>query len=281
MGHKIVENADELLDIEYGVLDKGFIRLVDYFGDDSRIVEAARVSYGKGTKTKREDAGLIDYLLRNSHTSPFEMVEVLFHIKAPLVVSRQLVRHRTASLNEISGRYSVIKDEAYVPSKDRICKQSTDNKQGSGETFDDITAMLAVKDFQEESEAAFCCYQEYLDSGMARELARINLPLSTYTEWYWKIDLNNLMKFLYLRLDSHAQWEIRQYAEAMYNIVKVICPLTMQAFDNHILKGVRLSCKEKEAIFEALSKTAGWSPEALNLTDKEINSLLDKLNKSK
>jgi len=279
MGRKIVENAEELLDAEYSVLDKGFIRLVDYFGDDSRIVEAARVSYGKGTKTEREDADLIDYLLRNSHTSPFEMVEVLFHIKAPLVVSRQIVRHRTASLNEISGRYSVMKDEAYVPSRDRICKQSTNNKQGSGESFDDITAALAVKDFQEESEAAFCSYQEYINSGMARELARINLPLSTYTEWYWKIDLNNLMKFLSLRLDAHAQWETRQYAEKMYDIVKVICPLTMKSFKNHILDGVKLSGKEKDAIFEALSDRQGWSSEALNLSDKESTNLLDKFNK--
>jgi len=276
MPHDFCEREDEVLDKEFKVLDKGFVRLVDYMGTDSRVVQSARVSYADGTKTIREDAGLIDYLLRMGHSSPFEQVVFTFHMKLPLFASRQMIRHRTGRLNEISGRYSVMKNEAYVPSRDRVCKQYTDNKQGSGDKFDDITSMLAVKDFKEESEAAFCCYQEYIDSGMARELARINLPLSTYTEWYWQFDLNNLMKFLYLRLDSHAQWEIRQYAEAMYNIVKVICPLTMKSFENHMLNGVRLSGKEKEAIFEALSDRQGWSSEALNLTDKERINLLSK-----
>jgi len=276
MPHDFCEREDEVLDKEFKVLDKGFVRLVDYMGTDSRVVQSARVSYADGTKTIREDAGLIDYLLRMGHSSPFEQVVFTFHMKLPLFASRQMIRHRTGRLNEISGRYSVMKNEAYVPSRDRVCKQYTDNKQGSGDKFDDITSMLAVKDFKEESEAAFCCYQEYIDSGMSRELARINLPLSTYTEWYWQFDLNNLMKFLYLRLDSHAQWEIRQYAEAMYNIVKVICPLTMKSFENHMLNGVRLSGKEKEAIFEALSDRQGWSSEALNLTDKERINLLSK-----
>jgi len=276
MGHKRVEEAEKLLDVEVDVLDKGFVRLVDYFGDDSRIVEAARVSYGKGTKSKREDSGLIDYLLKNSHTSPFEMVEVLFHIKAPLVVSRQLVRHRTASLNEISGRYSVMKDEAYVPSKDRVCKQATNNKQGSGDPFNCVDAALVVKEFQEEQESIFCNYNEYIESGMARELARINLPLSTYTEWYWKIDINNLMKFLYLRLDSHAQWEIRQYAEAMYNIVKAVCPLTMQSFDRHILNGVKVSKAQKEFIKDAIQDLGTLTPENSGLSEKDLKDLLAK-----
>jgi thymidylate synthase (FAD) len=278
MPHDFSERESEVLDVKFDVLDKGFVRLVDYMGTDRRVVQSARVSYGEGTKTVREDAGLIDYLLRNQHSSPFEQVVFTFHMKLPIVVARQMIRHRTGRLNEISGRYSVMKNEAYVPTKDRVCKQSSDNKQGSGEKFDDITAMLATKDFKEESEAAFCCYQEYVDAGMARELARINLPLSTYTEWYWQFDLSNLMKFLYLRLDGHAQYEIRQYAQAMYEIAKTICPASMSSFENHMLNGAKVSGKEKDALKNLLDSSYDIASEKLRetLSEKEYKQFMAK-----
>jgi len=277
MPHDFAVGEKSVLDVQFPVLDKGFVRLVDYMGTDARVVQSARVSYGEGTKTVNEDAGLIDYLLRNHHTSPFEQVVFTFHMKLPIVVSRQFIRHRTGRLNEMSGRYSVMKDEAYVPPIERVQKQSNNNKQGSGENFDRTEAALAIKEFQEEQESIFCNYNDYIDSGMARELARINLPLSTYTEWYWQFDLNNLMKFLALRLDAHAQWEIRQYAEAMYNIVKVICPLTMKSFENHILNGARISGKEKEALKVILTDSDNWSPEQAGLTKRQAEELRAKL----
>jgi thymidylate synthase (FAD) len=277
MAHCFSERESEVLDVKFDVLDKGFVRLVDYMGTDARVVQSARVSYGSGTKTVNEDAGLIDYLIRNQHTSPLEQVVFTFHMKLPIVVARQFIRHRTGRLNEVSGRYSVMKDEAYVPSPDRVQKQSVSNKQGSGEPFDNTEASLAVKNFKEEQEAIFCNYNNYVDSGMARELARINLPLSTYTEWYWQFDLNNLMKFLQLRLDAHAQWEIRQYAEVMFNIVKVICPLTMKSFENNILNGVRLSGKEKEAIKILINNDGYGDLNNTGLTDKQLTELKNKI----
>jgi thymidylate synthase (FAD) len=258
-------------------LDKGFVRLVDWMGSDQRIVQAARVSYGEGTKTVREDKGLIDYLMRHTHTSPFEQVQFTFHAKMPIFIARQIVRHRTAKLNEISGRYSVLKDEFYEPEISRIVKQSTDNKQGSSdELLDDAESLLQL--FKDEQAGIYKNYEKCIESGMAKELARINLPLSVYTEWYFSIDLHNLFHFLKLRMDSHAQYEVRVYAEAKYQLIKDIVPLACESFDRHIIRGRKFSGDELELIktlvsineIEDLAATRGWK-------DSKIKELLDKL----
>jgi len=214
------------------VLDKGFVELVDSMGDDSSIVQAARVSYGAGTKTKRSDSGLIKYLMRNDHRSPFEMVEFKFHIKAPLFVARQLMRHRTASVNEISGRYSEIEDEFYIPAYQDMCYQSTDNKQGRGDAVPIYKAVDVINAIEKANASAYAEYNNLLDIGIAKELARAVLPLNIYTRWYWKIDLHNLLHFLSLRLDSHAQLEIRKYAQAILGLIKPIVPVTLEAWEN-------------------------------------------------
>jgi thymidylate synthase (FAD) len=254
MARTVVEAAEALIDQEIPVLDKGFVRLVDYMGGDERIVSSARVSYGAGTKTVRQDRGLIHYLMRNWHTSPFEQVQLTFHTKMPVFVARQWVRHRTARLNEISGRYSIMKDEFYVPSPEHILPQSKDNKQGrAGERFDAETEAALVERFRTEQAESYRSYGEMLDQGMARELARINLPLSLYTEWYWQIDLHNLFHFLRLRMDPHAQYEIRAYAEAMAQCAKAVAPMAYEAFEEHILGSVTFSRAEAEALSALLS----------------------------
>jgi thymidylate synthase (FAD) len=249
MAHCIASDGEQLLDKEIVVLDKGFVRLIDYLGDDSRIVQSARVSYGEGTKSYREDKGLIDYLLRNDHTSPFEQVSFTFHIKMPIVVARQWIRHRTAKVNEISGRYSVMESDFYVPAAEDIALQSDDNKQGRQN--EPVPAELA-KEIQDiisaEQERVYETYTKLLDMGLAREIARINLPLSLYTEWYWTMDLHNLFHFLRLRMDAHAQKEIRVYANAIFEIVKKITPMAAEAFEKHLLTGVVLSGSELEAV---------------------------------
>jgi thymidylate synthase (FAD) len=249
MAHIIVPAAEELLDQEIKVLDHGFVRLVDYMGGDARIVQTARVSYGQGTKTVREDAGLIDYLLRHQHTSPFEHVVFEFHCKMPIFVARQWIRHRTARLNEISGRYSVMSSEFYLPPRDQIKLQSDDNKQGRNP--EDVPAELQDKVLEllkRDQEATYKNYEELLNDDIARELARINLPLSMYTEWYWQMDLKNLFHFLKLRMDAHAQWEIQEYARAIAQIVQAACPLAYDSFDRHIVNAERFSANEIDAI---------------------------------
>lgn len=249
MAHCTVEAAEAILDKSFPILDKGFVRLVDYLGSDQRIVQSARVSYGEGTKTYRQDKGLINYLMRNDHTSPFEQVVFTFHVKAPIFVARQWVRHRTARMNEISGRYSVMKDEVYVPSDDSIALQSEDNKQGrKDEPVDSQTASRVKELLEANAKNTFDTYHELLDMGIARELSRINLPLSIYTEFYWEIDLHNLFHFLQLRLDHHAQKEIRAYAEVMLEMVRAVCPIATEAFENHRLNGRSFSGEEVEAI---------------------------------
>ncbi len=249
MAHCVVEEAERILDQSFPVLDKGFVRLVDYLGSDQRIVQSARVSYGEGTKTYRQDKGLINYLMRNDHTSPFEQVVFTFHVKAPIFVARQWVRHRTARMNEISGRYSVMKDEVYLPDEGSIALQSEDNKQGrQEEPVDAATAEKVRTMLSDNARSTFDTYHELLDMGIARELSRINLPLSIYTEFYWEIDLHNLLHFLQLRLDHHAQAEIRAYAEVMFDIVRKVCPIAAEAFENHRLHGRSFSRDEVEAI---------------------------------
>lgn len=249
MAHSIVPEAEEILDKEYKVLDKGFVRLVDYLGSDQRIVQSARVSYGNGTKTVSQDAGLIDYLLRHQHTSPFEQVVFTFHVKMPIFVARQWVRHRTGRMNEVSGRYSIMKDEFYVPETKDIEPQSKDNKQGrSDEPFDEATAKEIQAALQKGQKDSYDSYSELLDTGLAREVARINLPLSLYTEFYWQMDLNNLFRFLKLRLDGHAQYEIRQYAQVMLELVRKVCPMAVASFENDMNRAVSFTGEEMEAL---------------------------------
>ncbi|MCB9558750.1 MAG: FAD-dependent thymidylate synthase [Deltaproteobacteria bacterium] len=253
MAHSVVEAAEALLDKEIKVLDHGFVRLVDYMGGDQRIVQSARVSYGSGTKSVRRDRGLINYLMRNLHTSPFEQVILTFHCKMPIFVARQWIRHRTARLNEISGRYSVMADEFYLPAPEDIRFQSEDNKQGR--STEDVPEALQAKVLEllkRDQQAVYASYRELIDDNVARELARVNLPLSMYTEWYWQIDLHNLFHFLRLRMDDHAQLEIRRYAEAMAQAAKAVAPIAYDAFEEHILGAVRLGRSEVLAVREML-----------------------------
>ena len=239
-----VKALDEILGHPFPVLDHGFVRVVDYMGDDSAIVQAARVSYGTGTKTARNDEGLIRYLMRHSHTTPFEMCEIKLHIKLPVFVARQWVRHRTANINEISARYSILDREFYVPDSEQVSSQSLINNQGRGAKLADAKASDVVNSIKAQGQSAFNLYDEMLaddDEGVARELARTVLPLGAYTQWYWKIDLHNLLHFLRLRADAHAQYEIRVYAEAVINILERWVPVTARAFHDYSLHSFRLS----------------------------------------
>lgn len=245
MAHIVNPKAEEILDKEFKVLNHGFIRLVDYMGGDESIVQAARVSYGKGTKSVSEDRTLIRYLMRHQHTTPFEMVEFKFHVKLPIFVARQWIRHRTANVNEYSGRYSIMLEEFYIPDESSIKFQSQSNKQGrdSEEVPPEIRKRV-LKILIDEQKSAFNGYQEMLEHNIARELARINLPLSLYTQWYWKIDLHNLFHFLKLRMDKNAQYEIRVYAEQMAEIVKTVVPIAYEAFEDYVLNSITFSKQE-------------------------------------
>lgn len=275
MARSVVDTAEALLDQEIPVLDKGFVRLVDYMGGDQRIVQSARVSYGAGTKTYRQDRGLIHYLIRNWHTSPFEQVQLTFHTKMPIFVARQWVRHRTARLNEISGRYSVMKDEFYVPAPEHIRPQSESNKQGrSDERFSPEVEQQVIDLFREEQAEIYKNYNRLLDLNVARELARNNLPLSLYTEWYWQIDLHNLFHFLRLRLDPHAQYEIRAYAEAMAQCAKAVAPIAYEAFEEHILGSVTFSKAESEALAALLGgRPVQLEGRALQIFEAKVEKL--------
>jgi thymidylate synthase (FAD) len=254
MSHCIVPAAEAILDKEYSVLDKGFVRLVDYYGGDQRIVQSARVSYGEGTKTVSLDSALIDYLLRHQHTSPFEQVVMTFHLKMPVFVARQWVRHRTGRMNEVSGRYSIMKDEFYVPAVENIAPQSTDNKQGrDSEPFPLEKAENIRRQFAEGQETAYKNYSELVEGGLAREIARINLPLSLYTEFYWEMDLHNLFHFLKLRLDSHAQLEIRKYAKVILEMCRAVAPLATASFINYMNEGVNFAGEEMDALRKILA----------------------------
>jgi thymidylate synthase (FAD) len=244
-----VPALEEILYAPIDVLDHGFIRVVDYMGDDAAIVDAARVSYGRGTKTVSEDRALIRYLMRNRHTTPFEMAEIKFHIKLPIFVARQWIRHRTASVNEYSARYSILDREFYIPSAPELAAQSTDNRQGRGKVLSADEAAQVIDILRKDAERNYEHYEWMLNEaprdeariGIARELARINLTLSTYTQWYWKIDLHNLLGFLRLRADEHAQSEIRSYAHELLGIVKKWVPESCGAFLEYRLESVNLS----------------------------------------
>ncbi|MDR1786919.1 MAG: FAD-dependent thymidylate synthase [Treponema sp.] len=276
MAHCVVPEAEALLDKEFPVLDKGFVRLVDYLGGDERVVQAARVSYGEGTKSYREDAALIDYLLRHQHTSPFEQVQLTFHVKLPIFVARQWIRHRTARVNEISGRYSLMKDDCYVPALGDIAPQSADNKQGrADEALAPDEAARVREAFAAGQERAYQDYAALVERGLARELARINLPLSLYTEWYWQIDLHNLFHFLCLRLDSHAQKEIRLYAEVLLAIAKAVAPRCCESFERHLLGAVRFSREEFAELRRRLAGGAG--DEGCLLSGKALDRFTEKM----
>jgi thymidylate synthase (FAD) len=248
-----VPALEAILSAPQQVLDHGFIRVVDYMGDDSAIVQAARVSYGKGTKQAREDRALIRYLMRARHTSPFEMCEIKLHVKLPVFVARQWIRHRTANVNEYSARYSVVEDEFYLPRPEHLAAQATDNRQGRGEALGPEEAKRVLDFLRADAALTYAHYQDMLNrdaagaardpgrKGLARELARTNLTLAVYTEWYWKIDLHNLFHFLSLRADPHAQYEIRVYAEALLDILRRWVPVATEAFEEYVLGGMPLS----------------------------------------
>lgn len=230
------------------LLDHGFIRVIDYMGDDAAIVQAARVSYGKGTKQVNQDKGLIQYLMRHWHSTPFEMCEIKFHVKLPIFVARQWIRHRTANVNEYSARYSIMDKEFYIPDAAQLAPQSKSNHQGRSDlTLSPEESARVLHLLKSDAEQVYDHYQEMMGDeaserqGIARELARMNLTLNYYTQWYWKIDLHNLMHFLMLRADSHAQYEIRVYADAMLEVMKKWVPFASEAFEEHRLHGARFS----------------------------------------
>jgi thymidylate synthase (FAD) len=248
----VAEFEEELYKI-HPVLDHGFVRVVDYMGDDASIVQAARVSYGKGTKKISQDKGLIRYLMRHRHSTPFEMCEIKLHVKLPMFVARQWIRHRTANVNEYSARYSILDKEFYVPQPEKLASQSTTNKQGRGGVLEGEEAARALDLLKRIPEDAYASYEEMLNEnelgesfstdkqGLTRELARINLPVSFYTQWYWKVDLHNLFHFLSLRADPHAQYEIRAYADTILNLVKKWVPIAAEAFEDYRMYGANLS----------------------------------------
>lgn len=267
------ENSSSLwFEKKFPVLDKGFVRVVDYMGDDTSIVQAARVSYGKGTKQARQDRGLIRYLLKHQHTTPFEMCEIKFHIKLPIFVARQWVRHRTANINEYSARYSVLDNEFYVPEESVIAQQSPVNAQGRGEKFMAEEANEVRHLIMECSNYCFDTYSLLLQKNLTRELARIILPTNFYTQLYWKIDLHNLLHFLWLRSDMHAQYEIREYANIMLEIVKMWVPLVYEAFCDYKKEAVCLSAQLINVLKHSLSNNIPLSeidPKVFSLSERE------------
>ncbi|GHC30713.1 MULTISPECIES: FAD-dependent thymidylate synthase [Gemmobacter] len=229
------------------VLDHGFVRVIDYMGDDAAIVQAARVSYGAGTRKVNDDSGLIRYLMRHWHSTPFEMCEVKLHVKLPIFVARQWIRHRTANVNEYSARYSIMDREFYIPTPEHLAAQSTVNNQGRGAVLQGDEAARVLEILKSDAARSYDHYEEMLSQdgqqGLARELARMNLPANIYTQWYWKVDLHNLFHFLRLRADAHAQYEIRVYAEAIAKVVADWVPVAFGAFEDYRMGGVTLSAR--------------------------------------
>jgi thymidylate synthase (FAD) len=267
------------------VLDHGFIRVVDYMGDDSSIVQAARVSYGKGTKKVSTDAGLIKYLMRHWHSTPFEMCEIKYHVKLPIFIARQWIRHRTANVNEYSARYSILDKEFYLPAPENLATQSQNNRQGRGDVLEGEQAKQVLEILKKDAEQTYNNYELMLNerydesiidknqTGLARELARMNLTLNTYTQWYWKTDLLNLMNFLRLRADDHAQYEIRAYADTMLDTLKKWVPITYEAFMDYRVGGTEVSAKGK-AVLQKLIKGESVSMEKSGLSKREWNELM-------
>jgi len=271
------------------VLDHGFVRVVDYMGDDSSIVQSARVSYGKGTKKVSTDEGLIKYLMRHWHSTPFEMCEIKYHVKLPIFIARQWIRHRTANVNEYSARYSILDKEFYIPAKDQLSAQSNSNRQGRGDLITGEQADEVLKILKDDATRTYDNYEKMLNerydgttieegkTGLARELARMNLTLNSYTQWYWKTDLLNLLNFLFLRADSHAQYEIRVYAEAMLDTVKKWVPITHAAFLDYRVGAVHVSAKGKKVI-QRMVKGEKATHENSGLSKREWNELMNSFN---
>ena len=268
------------------VLDHGFVRVVDYMGDDTSIVQSARVSYGKGTKKISTDSGLIKYLMRHRHSTPFEMCEIKYHIKLPIFVARQWIRHRTANVNEYSARYSILDKEFYLPAKENLAAQSKNNRQGRGDLIDGEQANDILKILKEDAEKNYNDYETILNErhdgtivneskkGLARELARMNLTLNTYTQWYWKTDLLNLLNFLSLRADDHAQYEIRAYADVMIDCLKKWVPMTYEAFMDYRVGGMEISSKGRLVISKMI-KGESCDFENSKLSKREWNELME------
>ncbi len=282
---------EEILYEPIPVLDHGFVRVVDYMGNDAAIVQAARVSYGKGTRQLRGDTGLINYLLRHRHTTPFEMCEIKYHVKLPIFVARQWIRHRTANVNEYSARYSILEKEFYIPAPEHLATQSADNRQGRGETLEGAAAERVLELLESDAAQTYGHYEEMLNersdgtvidqdrAGLARELARMNLPLNVYTQWYWKIDLHNLLHFLSLRADPHTQYEIRAYAEAMLETLRRWVPATYDAFDSYVLEGVNLSAGGLAVVHRLLAGERVTQAES-GLSKREWRELMATLGRS-
>jgi thymidylate synthase (FAD) len=272
------------------VLDHGFIRVIDYMGDDSSIVQSARVSYGKGTKKVSTDEGLIRYLMRHWHSTPFEMCEIKYHVKLPIFIARQWIRHRTANVNEYSARYSILDKEFYIPAKEQLSAQATNNRQGRGDLITGQQADEVLKILKDDAVRTYDNYEKMLNerfdgtiidekkSGLARELARMNLTLNSYTQWYWKTDLLNLMNFLFLRGDSHAQYEIRVYAEKMLDTVKKWVPSTHAAFLDYRVGAAHLSSKGLK-IVKSMINGNKISYEDSGLSKREWNELMEVIDK--
>ncbi len=268
------------------VLDHGFIRVIDYMGDDSSIVQSARVSYGKGTKKVSTDEGLIRYLMRHWHSTPFEMCEIKYHVKLPIFIARQWIRHRTANVNEYSARYSILDKEFYIPAKEQLSAQATSNRQGRGDLITGQQADEVLKILKDDAVRTYDNYEKMLNerfdgtvidekkSGLARELARMNLTLNSYTQWYWKTDLLNLMNFLFLRGDSHAQYEIRVYAEKMLDTVKKWVPITHAAFLDYRVGAAHISSKGLK-IVKSMIKGKKMLYEESDLSKREWNELMN------
>jgi thymidylate synthase (FAD) len=272
------------------VLDHGFIRVIDYMGDDSSIVQSARVSYGKGTKKVSTDEGLIRYLMRHWHSTPFEMCEIKYHVKLPIFIARQWIRHRTANVNEYSARYSILDKEFYIPAKEQLSAQSTNNRQGRGDLITGQQADEVLNILKDDAVRTYDNYEKMLNerfdgtiidekkSGLARELARMNLTLNSYTQWYWKTDLLNLMNFLFLRGDSHAQYEIRVYAEKMLDTVKKWVPITHAAFLDYRVGAAHLSSKGLKIVKLMINgNKIGY--EDSGLSKREWNELMEVIDK--
>ena len=241
----ISEGMEENLYLIHKVLDHGFVRVIDYMGNDTSIVQAARVSYGEGTKKSRDDKSLIFYLMRHWHSTPFEMCEVKLHVKLPVFVARQWIRHRTANVNEYSARYSILDNEFYIPKSENLASQSSSNNQGRGDVLEGEEANKVIQILKSDSLRSYKSYEKMLSKenkkGLARELARMNLPTNIYTQWYWKTDLHNLFNFIRLRNDLHAQYEIRVYAEKIAELVKKWVPFAFEAFEQYQLNSSHLS----------------------------------------
>ena len=277
---------EEILYEVVPVLDHGFVRVVDYMGDDTSIVQSARVSYGKGTKKVSTDSGLIKYLMRHRHSTPFEMCEIKYHVKLPIFVARQWIRHRTANVNEYSARYSILDKEFYLPTKKKLAAQSKNNRQGRGDLINDKQADDILKILKEDAEKNYNDYETMLNErydgtiinenqkGLARELARMNLTLNTYTQWYWKTDLLNLLNFLSLRADDHSQYEIRAYADVMIDSLKRWVPITYEAFMDYRIGGMELSSKGKSVISKMI-KGEKCDFENSKLSKREWNELME------